>query len=477
MAKPRFLLVVFPAQGHVNPALQLAKRLVLIGCEVTFVTTVLAHHRMVTKCGGGFGDDNDSNNNNFTPPNGMSFAQFSDGYDDGFRPKPFDFTAYCTELRRRGTQALKGLVQSGQKEGRPYTCMVYTLIMPWAADVAAELEIPVALFWVQPATLFDVYYYYFNGYGDLIRDYMVNDYSSPLTLPGLSLDLTVRDLPSFLGPSGEKAYLIKLFEEQFKVLDKESHRPIVLINTFDVLEPEALRSISTNKLNVIGIGPLIDPIELRKSDDRDIVSEWLSSKSKGSVIYVSFGSVVVLSKPQMEEIAKGLLDFGRPFLWVIRGNDNKQDKEEEEEEKVSRRGELEKLGMIVPWCCQVEVLSNKALGCFVTHCGWNSTLESLVCGVPVVAFPQSVDQITTAKLIEDMWKIGVRVTAKDEGVVGAEEIKRCLELVILGGDEMRRNATKWRDSAMEASKEGGSSDINLKAFVNEVIGEKTFFYY
>ncbi|PQQ18455.1 crocetin glucosyltransferase chloroplastic [Prunus yedoensis var. nudiflora] len=126
---------------------------------------------------------------------------------------------------------------------------------------------------------------------------------------------------------------------------------------------------------------------------------------------MSFGSVSALSKDQMEEIAKGLLDYGRPFLWVIREKEerNEQDNEaEKEEEKLSCREELEELGKIVLWCCQLEVLSNPSLGCFVTHCGWNSSMESLVSGVPVVAFPLWTDQRTNAKLIEDTWKTGVR---------------------------------------------------------------------
>lgn len=125
--------------------------------------------------------------------------------------------------------------------------------------------------------------------------------------------------------------------------------------------------------------------------------------------------------------------------------------------------------MIVPWCSQVEVLSNSAIGCFVTHCGWNSTLESLVCGVPVVAFPQWTDQATNAKLIEDIWKTGVRVSKDEEGIVKSDEIKRCLELVMGEGErreELRNNAKKWRNLAREAANEGGSSDTNLKAFVN-----------
>ena len=166
----------------------------------------------------------------------------------------------------------------------------------------------------------------------------------------------------------------------------------------------------------------------------------------------------------MEEIAIGLIKSNRPFLWVIRK------KEDEKDEELSCMEELEQLGMIVPWCSQLEVLSNAALGCFVTHCGWNSTLESLVSGVPVVAFPKWTDQGTNAKLIEDVWRTGVRVKGNEEGFVDGDEISRCLDMV-MGGEEYRRNAKKWRDLAREAMKEGGSSEKNLKTFVEEIGSE------
>ncbi|PQQ18458.1 crocetin glucosyltransferase chloroplastic [Prunus yedoensis var. nudiflora] len=285
--------------------------------------------------------------------------------------------------------------------------------------------------------------------------------------------------------SNPYGFALPLFEEQFELLERET-KPIILVNTFDALEPEALKAI--DKYNLIGIGPLIpsafldgkDPSDksfrgdhFQKSEDSSYI-EWLNSRPEGSVVYVSFGSISVLSKPQMEEIAKGLLDSGRPFLWVIREKEesNGQDKEaEKEEEKLSCREELEELGKIVPWCSQVEVLSSPSLGCFVTHCGWNSSLESLVSGVPVVAFPQWTDQGTNAKLIEDTWKIGVRVTPNDEGIVVGEELKRCLELVMGSGEigeELRRNAKKWKGLAREAVSEGGSSDRNLKAFLDQI---------
>ncbi|XP_059447402.1 UDP-glycosyltransferase 75C1-like [Corylus avellana] len=459
MVRPHFLLITYPIQGHINPGLQFSKRLIRLGAHVTFVTTVAARRRMAK-----------------TPdPDGLSFSTFSDGYDDGFKDNDGDLGKYMSEIRRRSSQALTDLVVSSANEGRPFTGLVYTILLPWAGDVANEFHLPSALLWIQPAMVFDIYYYFFNGYGDVIRN-SSNDPSCPIQLPGLPL-LTSRDLPSFLLASSTQTFMLPALQEQLEALEKES-KPIILVNTFDALELEALRAIE--KFNLIGIGPLTPSAFLDGKDPSDTSSggdlfqsskdymEWLNSKPKSSVVYVSFGSLLVLSKQQMEEIARGLLDSGRPFLWVIKAKENGE--EEKEDNKLSCMEELEENGKIVPWCSQLEVLSHPSLGCFVTHCGWNSTLESLSCGVPVVAFPHWSDQGTNAKLIEDMWKTGVRVAANEDGIVGGDEIKRCLELILGGGrgEDIRKNAMKWKALAAEAAKEGGSSYNNLKAFVDEI---------
>ncbi|KAL6188879.1 hypothetical protein ACLB2K_040270 [Fragaria x ananassa] len=341
-------------------------------------------------------------------------------------------------------------------EGHPYTCIVYTLLLSWVGGVATELHLPTAVAWIQPATVFDIYFYYFNGYKDLIRNNTGDDNNDPsfaLELPGLPLLLKKRDLPSFILASNPYSSALPLFEDQFEKLGKLS-KPIILVNTFNALEPEALRAI--DKYNLIEIGPLMpsafldgkDPSD--KSFGGDLIQksknsaylEWLNSKPVESVIYVSFGSFSVLSKTQMEELVKGLLDYGRPFLWVIRENQkNGGGKEEKEEQELSCRAELEELGKIVP--------------------------ESLVSGVPVVAFPQWADQCTNAKLIEETWKTGIRVAPNEEGVVVDEELTRCLDLV-MGSEELRRNAKKWKELAREGVSEGGSSDKNLKAFLEEI---------
>ncbi|KAB2039635.1 hypothetical protein ES319_D02G024500v1 [Gossypium barbadense] len=481
MSQPHFLLVTIPAQGHINPTLQFAKHLIRIGVRVTFITCISARHRM-TKV---------------PTAQGLTFLPFSDGYDDGFQPGD-DVDRYLSELRRRGKEAISEFITSGENEGKPVTCIVYTLFIHWATEVARKHHIPTALLWIQPATVFDIYYFYFNGYESTIKAQA--DETNPkrsIKLPGLPL-LATSDLPSFVTASNVYRWGPSLIQEQMDVLADE-YNPKILVNTFDALEHETLNAIEN--FNMVGIGPLIPSsflnsndsldnslrTDLFQSDSKDYF-QWLDSKPKSAVVYVSFGSIAVLTKQQVEEIARALISSRQPFLWVVR---NRKDGGEEED-KLTCREELEQFGRVVPWCSQVEVLSHPSLGCFVTHCGWNSTLESMVAGVPVVAFPQWTDQWTNAKLIEDVWGNGVRVSANEEGMVECDEIVRCLDLVmgddekgmverdeivrcldlVMGDDEkgmeVKKNVEKWEGLAREASMEGGSMDMNLKAFVDDV---------
>ena len=130
------------------------------------------------------------------------------------------------------------------------------------------------------------------------------------------------------------------------------------------------------------IGPAIPSTYLdeRLEDDKeyglnlfnpnvDICTKWLNSKETGSVVYTSFGSLAALGEEQMEELTWGLKNSNFYFLCVVRESEEKKLPNNFIEETVEK-------GLVVPWCPQLEVLAHKAVGCFVTHCGWNSTLEA-----------------------------------------------------------------------------------------------------
>ncbi|GFQ06724.1 crocetin glucosyltransferase chloroplastic [Phtheirospermum japonicum] len=433
-----------------------------MGIKVTFATSVYAQRRMAKTTG----------------------ATHMPGYDDGFKLNIDDANKYMVEIRSQGSKALKDIIANASEQGRPVTCLVYTLLLPWASEVAREHHIPCALLWIQPATVMGIYYYYFNGYGDeVIASSKDNDPTWEIQFPGIPLTLSKRDLPSFLIPAASNTYSFVLtsFKEQLDALDAET-KPKVLVNTFDALESGALRAID-HKYELIGVGPLIpsdpfvpsDPPDksfegdlFQKSDD---IIKWLNSKPDSSVVYVSFGSLLNLQKAQMEEIPRGLLDSGKPFLWVIRKRTNKEEDDNGHDQKLICLEEIEKIGKIVGWCSQLEVLTHRAVGCFMTHCRWNSTLESISCSVLVVAFPHWKDQGTNTKLIEDVWGTGARVRINEDGMVERGEIRRCVEEVMGGGEksqEVRENAVKWKGLAREAIGENGSSYKNLKAFLEEI---------
>ncbi|KAK7306419.1 hypothetical protein VNO77_44358 [Canavalia gladiata] len=442
MVHHRFLIVTYPLQGHINPAIHFAKRLVAMGVDVTFATSA---RRMFHKP---------------TIP-GLSFATIPDGSDDG--GKVGDIGWYMSELRRRGSECVRNMITATAEEGRPFTCVAYTPLLAWVAEVAREFQLPRALLWIQPATVFDIYYHYLH---DCDNEYLSLKSEDPtsIELPGLpfSVSLTKRDLPSFILPSNAYAWALPSFKEQFKELDHET-KPRILVNTFEELEPEALRAF--DNLTMVPIGPLIpSPLDGKDlSHTADDYLQWLDSKPRLSVVYVSFGTLAVLPMKQMEEVARALLDGGYPFLWAIK----------EKAEELSCIEELEQRGKVVKWCSQVEVLSHPSLGCFVTHCGWNSTMEGLASGVPMVGFPQWTDQTTNAKLLEDLWKAGVRLDDKvnEEGMVEAEEIRMCLELVMGTGEkgqELRKNANRWKSLAWKAVEEGGSSATNMRTFLDDL---------
>jgi pathogen-inducible salicylic acid glucosyltransferase len=158
-----------------------------------------------------------------------------------------------------------------------------------------------------------------------------------------------------------------------------------------------------------------------------------------------------------------LKNCGRYFIWVVR---------ESEKGKIPKgfvESSLEK-GLIVTWCQQLEVLAHEAVGCFVTHCGWNSTLEALSLGVPIIAMPIWTDQTTNAKFVVDVWKIGVKGVADEKGVVRRETIEDCVKEIMETekGNEMKKNAMKCKSVAKDCVDEGGSSDENITEFVNEL---------
>lgn len=440
MDKHHFLLISCPSQGHINPILHLANRLLHLGARATFVTFATAFQKIPRSP---------------TMP-GLHSASISIGHDEGK-----NFINSMDEMKRVGSQSLSSLLLTLSNDGRPVTFLVYGFLLPWAATVARDHGIPSAFLSTQSATVLAIYHRFLKTHDGLLETEPGSFSNISLELPGLQ-PLKYEDLPSILLPNNPHVAVLPTLQEHIRNLEQDP-KACVLLNTFDALEEEVIKVLGDYINVVVAIGPLM---QLDSSISCDLFEKskdylpWLSSKPEGSVIYVSFGSLAVLQKKQVVEIYQGLIETRCPFLWVIRSM------ESEEEEMMKNLSEKE--GLIVPWCSQVEVLCHGAVGCFLTHCGWNSTVESLVAGVPVVSVPQFSDQTTNSKMVETLGT-GVRARGNEEGVVEREEIKKCLETVMGSGEkrvEMRRKAETWKRLAVESMNDHGK--FNLKNFVESL---------
>ncbi|KAK8913808.1 Cyanidin 3-O-rutinoside 5-O-glucosyltransferase [Platanthera zijinensis] len=464
--RQHFLVVTFPVQGHLNPGRHLAKRLALLaaGARITISTPISGHRRMFSSISTPDEEVQDGN---------ITYIPFSDGDDDGSSSR--NFKSYVTDLELLGSQHLAAIIRRLSDGGQPVTCVIYTLLLPWAGRVAREHGITSVQFWIQPATILAICYHFFHGHQSIVSAHS-NDPTFRLNLPNLPT-LQIRDLPTFLtitDRDNPNFHFLSAFKDTIEAM-KAGEK--VLVNTFDELEPDAF-GLMREHMDLVAIGPVMPPAQADASDStpvtRDLFGEdgsrymeWLNTQRERSVVYASFGSNLVLKKGQMEGIRRGLMESGRPYLWAVRREPSEiavPDKEAAE----PKTGEK---GMEIEWCAQLRVLSHAALGCFVTHCGWNSTAESLVSGVPVVAVGRWADQATNAWMVEREWGVGVRAEVGKDGEVEAEEVRSCIEMVMGDGErglQIRRKAAMWKERAREAIGEGGSSDRNLRAFIQAI---------
>ncbi|XP_030521769.2 mogroside IE synthase-like [Rhodamnia argentea] len=451
---PHCLVLSYPSQGHINPMLQFSKRLLHKGVKVTLVTT-----KSISKTLHGS-----------SSCTSIALEAISDGFDDGGIGAAGSPEAYFERFYKVGPESLSELVERLISGGPPPICIIYDALLPWALDVAQKFGLVGAAFFTMSCAVNSVFYHCQKGLLEVpVRKQVL--------LPGMP-PLEPQDMPSYVCDLESYPTFFRVLVNQFSNLDRADW---VLCSGVYELEQETADWFM-KLLPFRTIGPTVPSTYLDNrieqvneyglsilKPDHDTTMKWLSTKPKGSVVYVSFGSVAELRIDQMQEIAMGLKRSNCYFLWVVRPSEA-----EKLPQGFAKGTETSQKGLIVTWCRQLEVLSHEGVGLFMTHCGWNSTMEALSLGVVMLVIPQWTDQITNAKYIMDVWRMGLRPLAdKERGVVRSEEIVHWIREVMEGerGKEMRENAGKWKRIAGEAAGEGGSSDRNIDEFVAKLGGK------
>ncbi|CAL5366078.1 unnamed protein product [Camellia sinensis] len=471
---PHVLIFPFPVQGHVNSMLKLAELLCLADFHVTFLVPDDTHDSLLRHT---------DVHKRFEHYARFRFQTISDGIPADRARSGTDFLSdLLNSLRNVMKPLFKELIRSNRlscESNRPITCIITDGVMSFAIDLAEEMGIPIIYFRTISACSFWAYF----CIPELIEagelPFKGNDLDVPIqSIPSMEGFLRRRDLPSICRVGDLSNPDLQLISSE----TRQTTRPRGLVlNTFEDLEGPILSHIRTQMPNVYTIGPLHAHYKTRLAaaassttttgtssnslleEDRSCLT-WLDEQPTQSVIYVSFGSLAIITKPQLMEFWHGLVNSGKRFLWIIRpdlviGGDGEGHIEAELSEATKERGYM------VGWAPQEEVLDHRAIGGFLTHSGWNSTLESIVAGVPMICWPYFLDQQTNSRFVGDVWKLGLDIKDICDRVIVAKMIK---DLMKVRRDEFMRSVDRTANMARQSIREGGSSYCNLDRLIEDI---------
>ncbi|XP_027347704.1 UDP-glucose flavonoid 3-O-glucosyltransferase 7-like [Abrus precatorius] len=457
----------YPANGHIIPCVDLARIFASRGIRATIVTTPL-NVPFISRTVG------EANINiktiKFPSPEETGLPEGCENSESALSPDKIMKLMKATTLLQ---DPLEHLLQ----EEHP-NCIVADMFYPWATDSAAKFGIPRIVF---------------HGLGFFplcvlacVRQYKpqdkVSSFMEPFVVPNLpgEITLTKMQLPQI--PTHDELFA-KLLEESS---DSELKSFGVIANSFYELEPvyaDHYRKELGRKAWHLG------PVSLSNRNTEEKVSRgreasisehecltWLQSKEPNSVVYACFGSMTAFPDAQLKEIALGLEASGQPFIWVVKkGSKSEGEKLEWLPEGFEER--VEGKGLIIRgWAPQVMILDHEAVGGFVTHCGWNSVLEGVCGGLPMVTWPMYAEQFYNAKFLTDIVKIGVGVGAQTWiGMMGREPVKKeaiekAVKRIMVGeeAEEMRNRAKELGQMARRAMEEGGSSYSDFNSLVEDL---------
>ncbi|MQL77641.1 hypothetical protein Taro_010057 [Colocasia esculenta] len=355
---------------------------------------------------------------------------------------------------------LLGRLRQEEGEGEPpVRGIIYDTFLSWAVAVGNRRQIPVYSLFTQSASFFSVLHYlHLVPHGEPLHLTVFEEPDESLDfIPGIT-SLKMGDIQSIYSLDKSLTLVRDIFSWAAKA-------QCLLFTSFYELESRAVDALkATLPFPIYPVGPSIPYTALHNMSSMPVTEScyysWLETQPRGSVLYVSLGSFLFVSNEQMDEIARGLCASGVSFLWVAR-------------REAARMQEMSGgTGLVVPWCDQLKALCHPAVGGFLTHCGWNSTLEAVYAGVPMLTFPIAWDQPANSRLIVDEWKTGLSLegeAAGDRRVVGREEIARTVQrLMDSEGEEskeLRSRAGELKEACRRAVQVGGSSTVGLDAFI------------
>ncbi|CAI9763275.1 unnamed protein product [Fraxinus pennsylvanica] len=447
MDQPHVLMIPYPVQGHVIPLMELAQCLANENIKISFVNTESTHNLIINSLSGRdvLGDR-------------IYLVSIPDGLESDDRNVPGKLTEAVYKVTPRKIVEL--IQEMNISEDEKITCVIADQSLGWAQEVAKNMGIRRAAFLPAAAASLVLGF----RIPKLIDDGIIDNEGTPKQnqkfqfAPAMPIMSTL----DFVWTRFQNLTMRKLIFD-LMIQNNEAVKSadwLICNSTYD-LEPGAF----TLAPEIVPIGPLLASTRLGNSaghfwrEDSDCL-KWLDQQPPFSVIYVAFGSFTVFNKLQFHELALALELTNKPFLWVIRPDYTNGATEAFPEgflDRVSTQGKM------IGWAPQQKVLSHPSTACFLSHCGWNSTIESVSNGVPIICWPYFADQFINQSYICDIWKVGLQFEQDASGIITCEEIKNKIHQ-LLGDNTFKERALHLKELMM-SSLRGGKPSKNLNDFV------------
>ncbi|KAI4295677.1 hypothetical protein L6164_035694 [Bauhinia variegata] len=456
----------FPAHGHIIPIVDMAKLFASRDVKATIITTPLnASHISKT-----IGKAQAPGTGNSIHVQTIRFSSAEAGLPEGCENIDAISSPDMLPNFFKAIGLLQEPLEQLLEQHHPH-CLIADMFFPWATDSANKFGIPRLVF-------------HGTGFFSLCAFESMRLYEPH---KNVSSDDETFLIPNFPGDMKMTRMQMPTFEDTNMIRFMKSVRESelksygVIVNSFYELEQVYADHYSkVHGRKAWHIGPLslcngdIEEKAARGKEsaiDENECLKWLDSKETNSVVYVCFGSISNFTESQLKEIAVGLEASGQHFIWVV-----KRSKEDEEWLPEGFEKRMEGRGLIIRgWAPQVLILHHHAVGGFVTHCGWNSTLEGVSAGVPMVTWPVAAEQFYNEKLLTEVLKIGVPVGVKKWArmvgdYINWQAIERAVNRIMKGeeAEEMRNRAKELSQMARRAVEKGESSYSDLTAFIEEL---------
>ncbi|KAH7549913.1 hypothetical protein JRO89_XS13G0104600 [Xanthoceras sorbifolium] len=472
--RAELIFVPLPGTSHLVPTLDFAKR--LIDRDDRISITIL-----VMKLPFGGGGAASTKSLAASHPSRIRFIDIPDNLVELPPPQlmmtsPEYYFSLFAESHIPLVRDIVGDIMSSQSEAdsAQVSGLVVDLGFVSMIDVAIELGLPSYLFIASNFGFLSLLSYVLTHHDQVGAELEPSDSDKLVTIPGFVNPVPVSILPS--GLFNKFGYTLFVDTAQ-RLKDAQG----VIVNTFLELEQHAINTFSGgSNIPVYTVGPILDlQVRPNNSDSEESPSrkilEWLDDQPESSVVFLCFGTGGKFSPAQVKEIATGLEKSEFRFLWSLQFSPQKNVSSDCSTNggDVLPEGFLERSkerGMICGWAPQVEVLAHKAIGGFVSHCGWNSVLESLWHGVPIVTWPLYAEQQFNAfMLVKELGlSVELRLDSKmdDDLVVTADEIARAVRYLMDGDSEIRKKVKQISEIGRKSHMDGGSSFISTGKFID-----------